>query len=305
MNYYYYKDSRGNVGDDLNAILLPHFFGNIINKPSKSLLVGVGTLINDKLPDSEEYVFFTSGYGYQNPPNFVNKRVTALGFRGPMTLNKMAPYLDVEPETVPLIDGAYLTPKVIKDKSGSKKKIGLIPHVDSMSIGLWQRVADLAGYKLIDPRRSPHEFILQLTECDKVITEAMHGAILADAYRIPWTPYYAYDHINLAKWSDWTDSLSIRLNMRQVTPIYKGDIGLAITDKFKNNLKRAAKAIHMFNEEWTPPPQAQSSLATLDLVLKELEAINTIDDYCLSDDILVNDKVEQLLENIYTFTGRE
>ena len=57
MDYYYYKDSRGNVGDDLNAILLPHFFDDTTNKHLKRTVVGIGTLINDKLPDAAEYVF--------------------------------------------------------------------------------------------------------------------------------------------------------------------------------------------------------------------------------------------------------
>ncbi len=65
MPVYYFKDSRGNVGDDLNALILRHFFD--FDKCSKAsyTLVGIGTLINNRLPLSREFIFFTTGYGYQ------------------------------------------------------------------------------------------------------------------------------------------------------------------------------------------------------------------------------------------------
>jgi hypothetical protein len=53
-----------------------------------------------------------------------------------------------------------------------------------------------------------------LETCEHVICEAMHGAILADALRIPWTrvtievPFYESDNSNEFKWNDWM--LSIR-----------------------------------------------------------------------------------------------
>lgn len=37
----------------------------------------------------------------------------------------------------------------------------------------------------------------------------MHGAIVADTYRIPWIPIKLYPYINEFKWNDWALSLNI------------------------------------------------------------------------------------------------
>jgi hypothetical protein len=37
--------------------------------------------------------------------------------------------------------------------------------------------------------------------------EAMHGAILCDAYGIPWHPVFTYPGISSSKWRDWLGSM--------------------------------------------------------------------------------------------------
>jgi succinoglycan biosynthesis protein ExoV len=42
-----------------------------------------------------------------------------------------------------------------------------------------------------------------------VVTEAMHGAIVADTLRIPWIPVVCSPEIATFKWRDWTASLDL------------------------------------------------------------------------------------------------
>lgn len=68
---------------------------------------------------------------------------------------------------------------------------------------------------LLDVRLNPRDFIEKLWSCESVLTEAMHGAIFADAYGIPWVPLRLYVHINEFKWKDWWASLGIEANIHR------------------------------------------------------------------------------------------
>jgi succinoglycan biosynthesis protein ExoV len=304
MPVYYFKDSRGNVGDDLNALILRHFFD--FDKCSKAsyTLVGIGTLINNRLPLSREFIFFTTGYGYQKPPNFNDTRVSAIGLRGPMTLTKLRPFLQENESNIPLIDGAYLTPDLIpKNATPEPNRVGLIPHVDSMQIGRWEEIAKRGQFCLIDPRWEPSKFIGALTSCSTVITEAMHGAILADAYRVPWAGFAAHIHINTDKWHDWSESLSIPLHINSVSPVFKGDEGLPFMSRVKNIIKRTAQKTKLYNNNWTLPPVARSNNKDMERTLDELKQIAAREKYQLSDYAIVQEKLAQLRARIDEFNA--
>ena len=62
----------------------------------------------------------------------------------------------------------------------------------------------------IDPGGEVDEVLAAIRGCELVVAEAMHGAIIADALRIPWIPVRCYDHILDFKWRDWCESLQLR-----------------------------------------------------------------------------------------------
>ncbi|NDV91401.1 succinoglycan biosynthesis protein exov [Alteromonas sp. 345S023] len=306
MTVYYFKDSRGNVGDDLNALILRHFFDFDKCSNASYTLVGIGTLINNHLPLSKEFIFFTTGYGYQKPPKFSDTSVSAIGLRGPMTLAKLRPFLKENEKNIPLLDGAYLTPDLIpKNTTPEPNRVGLIPHVDSMQIGRWEEIAKRGQFYLIDPRWEPSKFIDALTSCTAVITEAMHGAILADAYRVPWTGFAAHSHINTDKWHDWSESLSIPLQINSVSPVFKGDEGQPFTTRIKNIIKRTAQKTRLYNNNWTLPPVARSTNKDMERTLAELKQIAAREKYQLSDYAIVQEKLAHLRARIDEFNANK
>src|SRR6185295_9202266 len=97
MLLYYHKDPRGNFGDDLNpwlwSRLLPGCFtGELPHDPrsrdmsadGETLFVGIGTLLNDYVPEHARKVVFGSGAGY-GPPPILDDSWDVFCVRGPAT----------------------------------------------------------------------------------------------------------------------------------------------------------------------------------------------------------------------------
>ncbi|MCK7493605.1 MAG: polysaccharide pyruvyl transferase family protein [Comamonadaceae bacterium] len=50
-----------------------------------------------------------------------------------------------------------------------------------------------------------------IRSCDLLLTETMHGAIVADLYRVPWVAVTCTDIVHSLKWRDWLSSLRLAL----------------------------------------------------------------------------------------------
>lgn len=65
----------------------------------------------------------------------------------------------------------------------------------------------------------PVEKTIERIGCARlVITEAMHGAIVADTLRVPWVPVLCSPSILPFKWVDWTESLDLDFRPRALPP---------------------------------------------------------------------------------------
>src|SRR5277367_5111952 len=86
-----------------------------------------------------------------------------------------------------------------------------MPHVDNACDGAWQSAAVEAGLHYLDPRRPVEETLAGLLSAEKVVTEAMHGAIVSDALRVPWVAMRPLFKVHRPKWQDWAESLDLTL----------------------------------------------------------------------------------------------
>jgi hypothetical protein len=280
---------KGNIGDDINEYIWPHYVKHSdIN--NENLIVGIGTLLNKNIPKAEKYTVISSGIGYGKLPK-IDKTWTFLAVRG--AYSKKA--FDLSDEVI-LLDGAYLL-KDCYQKPDVKvtNKFGYIPHVGSLNYGDWKRVCELAGIRFIDPRLGLDEFLKVLCSCEKVLTEAMHGAIIADCYGIPWKPVKAYHHINTQKWNDWLSAFDDTANFSYITPVWY-DLKIPYSQLLKNTIKKIIFSIYTgFN--LTPPIYPASDDFTYTKAAGELKFL-TLKSFFLNDEYLINEKIQSLKSRI-------
>ena len=68
-----------------------------------------------------------------------------------------------------------------------------MPHQMSARRVNWEPICREVGLRYVDPRWPVARILEELCQTGVLITEAMHGAIVADALRIPWTPVVCLD----------------------------------------------------------------------------------------------------------------
>jgi Polysaccharide pyruvyl transferase len=95
--------------------------------------------------------------------------------------------------------------------AGTKRRgVSFMPHIISAYSEQWSDIANDAGLHYIDPRDSIDKILQEIRESELLLTEAMHGAIVADAFRVPWIRVQSGErHAPTFKWLDWTESLGI------------------------------------------------------------------------------------------------
>jgi succinoglycan biosynthesis protein ExoV len=209
MELLYYRDRIGNFGDDLNGfvwqkLLPPHVF-----EADRILLMGIGSIFNGHLAplsktQGKRVFVIGSGAGYGPlPPDWENWNI--LGVRGPLTAELIG-----KPE-VAMTDSAVLLSSITEMRADSthRDSILLMPHHHSITRGHWEQVAHEAGMTFVDPRWSVETVLGHFSRAKLVITEAMHGAIVADTLRIPWMPIVIAPDALPFKWTDWALSMDL------------------------------------------------------------------------------------------------
>ena len=91
-----------------------------------------------------------------------------------------------------------------------------VPHWESAEFGMWDTVCEPAGLTYLDPRGEAKSVIKQIAQSEMIVAESMHGAILADAFRVPWVAVSTSQSINSFKWSDWAGSVGVTYEPRYI-----------------------------------------------------------------------------------------
>ncbi len=209
MELFYYKDPHGNFGDDLNALLWPDILPPKVLEVDDLILVGIGSILNERrlkplYSCGKHVVIFGTGAAYRAVPRKIDDWYIK-AVRGPLTAAAIG-----LPEAA-ITDGAALlvVAPSLRPERCERDEILFIPHHYSVECGRWDLAARAAGMQFGDPRSPVPRILDQIARAKLVVTEAMHGAILADTLRVPWIPVIVSPIIDVFKWRDWTMSLGL------------------------------------------------------------------------------------------------
>lgn len=221
MKLYTWRGGTPNFGDELNALLWPALLPRFFDEDDTEIVLGIGSVLDRRHAPDQLKVVLGAGYGgYQAPPQ-IDRSWVVHWVRGPLT----ARFLGLDP-AVGLGDPAMLWP-VTADASALAKDlaetpagggIGFMPHFESLGRGAWAGAAEAAGLRLIDPRADPLDILAKIAGCRLLISEAMHGAIIADTLRVPWVAVEPLAAIHRAKWRDWAGALNLTIRFQNLPP---------------------------------------------------------------------------------------
>lgn len=206
MQLKYHKDWRGNFGDDLNVPFFRSIVPGIEECPSERDLVGIGTLLNNVHGKIEKAVVFGSGFGYGASVEIDHETSIVLGVRGPLT----ARALGVDDALVMGDPALHLNqiPSVLKGHS--------LAPLGAIVVALHHRTAELWDFSsctleslyFLDPgTASIPDYIATVKGAKVVLAEAMHGAITACAFGVPFIPIEIFGNLHVPKWSDFLAAL--------------------------------------------------------------------------------------------------
>lgn len=222
MKLIYHKGK--NFGDALNPYILNKLFPNFFDEDLSEVFLGMGSIIGLKQHYKQKKIVFSSGYAAGSESTYGSIPKIDLTWdircvRGPLT----AKILGVD-KKLAVADGAILLNLDSKTLSPKKHKYSFMPHHTSFSMySQWAELMDSCDVHLIDPRDDVKKILQEINASEFLISEAMHGAIVADALRVPWFGVKVYPYINDFKWNDWAASLDMKVDLVNLSTLHDFD----------------------------------------------------------------------------------
>jgi succinoglycan biosynthesis protein ExoV len=199
----------GNFGDDLNLFVWHELAPEILDRDDRVLLVGIGTILNERLPDAPLKVVLGSGVGYGKVPR-PDTRWRFEAVRGPLSARALN-----LPQDAAVTDAGVLVREMGWPEPGDAMGTVFMPHhasalrAEALGVDL-DGLCREAGVGYLDPGAGVPRIVGAIRAAQRVVAEAMHGAIVADAFRVPWVGARLFAHRLESKWEDWEGSLGLR-----------------------------------------------------------------------------------------------
>ena len=144
----YAKDPMGNFGDDLNEIVWPKLLPGVLDSDRNHLFIGIGTILNDRIPTAPRKTVFGAGYGYGAKPRLEEGQWEFHVVRGPIT----AKALDLDPR-IAVTDPGILVRRIFPNGTRPRHhRVSFMPHHITDQSADWATLCEQAGIHYISPR---------------------------------------------------------------------------------------------------------------------------------------------------------
>jgi len=213
MKMFVFHGKAPNFGDDLNRWLWPKILPGFFDDNESELFLGIGSILYDSHPKEAKKIVFGAGYaGYTNLPK-IDDTWDFRFVRG----TKTAQVLGLS-EDLAIGDSGILIRLVDTPTYEKKHDVSFMPHFESAQYGSWPEICERLGINFIDPRWDVDRVLENMLSSRLMVSEAMHGIIIADALRVPWQAIKPLDPNHHAKWQDWASVLDLNISFADLGP---------------------------------------------------------------------------------------
>lgn len=290
MKLCYTRINGGNFGDDLNPWLWGRLIPDLLDDDEGAGFYGIGTLLHRELPRRQIKIIFGAGAGYRRPPA-VDRTWRIYFVRGPLTASALR--IDA---AFAVTDPAYLLRACALPEEAQEHACSFMPHHGSRGLTDWPLLCRLSGCRYIDPAGPVEAVIREIRRSRILITEALHGAVAADAFRVPWIPVRVSHRILDFKWRDWCRSVALPYRPIDLPVVFEGDLPWPV--RLRAALKRGTRALGLGKEKWKRLPLRRSSGAEKERVIECLARIPRKADTFLSSEDLSRTVTRRLLDKL-------
>ena len=211
LKAYWWRSANGgcNFGDEITSIILNRKFhvAHSISNVDEADLISVGSilnkLVNNKAISLRNRKIHVVGSGLISP--YVKhaslfKRMKPMGrtFGKSVVIHSVRGYMTQQVLTslgekeYPVGDPGLMLPLIYDTDPDKIYKIGFIPHISTIDNPEWKNVCSRVGNSIIIDFRTDdlESIVTQIKSCDIIVSQSLHGLIIADAYGIPNCWYY-------------------------------------------------------------------------------------------------------------------
>ena len=209
-----------NFGDRLNDWIFPRLSPDgFFDRETDVCILGIGTILGlrEPPPGTKHTLVFSSGWTPGIGKRFALDTYDVRCVRGPETANALGLHMGRAKG-----DGAYMLRLLFPYREYEKRhRFSFMPHVHSVTFWHydWETICCKCGVNFVSPVWSTERILREIASTEVMLCEAMHAAIVADAFRVPWVPCLGTRGIPGFKWIDFCSSIGLGYKPNRFPPL--------------------------------------------------------------------------------------